>query len=111
MEVTVIICTLKELGTSLHGDIADIGAAVETVRMLPLPPEVKQMFLDYMADIMFACIVSELECKLTLSYGTKSGSLGTCYDNYWQNVTRRTYFSVLNDVFVMMHVHACIMIV
>ena len=77
-----IRCINKELHTSLHGDIAEIGAALGTVRTFPLPPRQKRVILDYMADIIFTRIVSELECKLTLSYGTKSGGLGTCYDDY-----------------------------
>ena len=74
---------------SLHGDIADTGAAEETLRMLPLPPRQKRMILDYMANIIFTRVVSELECKQTLSYGAKSDGLGTCYNYYWQNEMRR----------------------
>ena len=95
-----IRCILTELGISLYGDIADIGAAEETVRMLPLPPRQKRMVLDYMADI-FIQFVSKLECELDLSYGTESEGSGTCYDDdddYWRDEMRREYFSILNDI-------------
>ena len=102
LQELVIRCILKELGISLHGDIADIGAAEETVRMLPLPPSQKQMVLDYMANI-FIQFVSELECVLDLSYGTDSDDSGTYYDDYndyeyWRDSVRREIFFHLKDI-------------
>ena len=97
LQVLAIRCVLKELGISLHGDIADIGAAEETVRMLPLPPRQKRMVQDYMADI-FVQFVSELECELDLSYETESETYYGDNDDCWRDSVRREIFFHLKAI-------------
>ena len=90
LQVLAIRCVLQELGISVHGDIADIGAAEETVRMLPLPPRQKQMVLDYMADI-FIQFVRDLDHELDLY----DGDCPYCY--FWNDA--RIWFNYDHDYY------------
>ena len=86
LEVLLIRCMLKELCISLHGDIADISSAKETVRSLPLPPKQKRMVLDYLADI-FVQFVHDLDHEIDLYDGG-------CPICYWDDTGREEFHSL-----------------
>ena len=88
LEVLSIRCLLKELGISLHGDIADIGSAEETVRSLPLPPRQKRMVLDYLADI-FIQFAHDLDHDDEIDLYD-----GGCPICYWDDTGREEFHSL-----------------